>query len=136
MDPVEKRESDETQARLDELIATNERIIRSQAFWPVFWRGVISAIGATIGAALILALVGGALQQALGVRFFRPVAEELLPYVETVRNRGTGGSGSSTPDLPTPNYNQPTPSPSPSVSPETSSSPSPDVSPDVSSDID
>lgn len=72
----------ELQKSVEELVATNKRLIRLQDTWRYFMRGVISGIGATVGAALAIALFAGLLHRLSGFDVFRPFVQQVLPYIE------------------------------------------------------
>lgn len=72
----------EVRRSLDELVATNHRLISLQHPWRYFFRGVVSGVGATVGAALAIALLASLLHYLAGIDIFRPFATGVLPFVE------------------------------------------------------
>lgn len=111
----------ELRRSLDELIETNKRLAYLQSGWRYFGRGVIYGIGATVGAAMAIAVVAGLLHQMSGVDLFRPFAQQVLPYVER-QGRLIDPDNS----LPTPRYSEsPVSEVTPTPSPEAEPSPTP-----------
>lgn len=108
---MEQSELKELRATLDDLIDTNELLIRQQSYWRAFWRGIVTGLGAVVGTAIVLALLGGILRQLVTVDFIRPAAEAVLPYLE----RKAPAALEET--LPAPQYQSPSPSPEASPSP-------------------
>lgn len=102
------------QQALDELIKTNYKLIDQQAMWRSFLHGMVSALGATVGVAIVLYFLVWLLHTVSNYNALAPVANTLLPLVDRT---GRGGQ-----------YVTPSPSPSPKASP--SPSPSPSSSPD------
>lgn len=96
---------------IEELIESNRRLISLQSYWHSFLRGIFSAIGATVGAALAIALFVGLLNSLAGVDLFKPVANSLLPYVQ----RQSKVINSDQSFLPNPSYTT-----SPETSPQSS----------------
>jgi hypothetical protein len=80
-------------------------LIRQQSYWRAFGRGIITGLGAVVGTALVLALLGGILRQLVNVDFIRPAVEAVLPYVERIPQDAIQET------LPAPQYQSPSPSP-------------------------
>lgn len=47
-------ENSQLNESVQKLIATNEKLVRSQGLWPSLLRGLIIAIGSTVGFALVV----------------------------------------------------------------------------------
>lgn len=102
----------ELRRSFEELKATNYRLANLQSPGHSFWRGVLSGIGATIGAGVAIAILASILHQLAGIDLFKPFAEQVLPYVE--RN----GRYLPETSFPSPVYQvTPSPEPDPSASP-------------------
>lgn len=100
-------ELDELKSSLHELSRTNKKLVLQQSFGYAFMRGVVTAIGATLGAAIVLALAAGILRQLVTVDFFKPAAEQLLPYIDKATTTASPGDDIT----PSPRFIEPSPSP-------------------------
>lgn len=110
------------QETMQELADSNHKLVREQSYWRSFGRGVITGLGASVGAVLVLALVGTILRHLITVDFIRPAVEAVLPYVD-------GSVKVKTPESTATVYPSPSPSPSPSPTPEVIATPSPESTP-------
>ncbi len=96
---------------IEELVKTNRALVEQQKFWRTFVHGIMSGLGATLGAAIILGLAVGVLQRLGSIQFFKPAVEQVLPYVQKkTTSPAVIKYLSPSPDI------QPTPSPTPSPS--------------------
>ena len=108
----------ELKESLDGLAKTNREIIRQNGLWRSFWHGVVTAIGATLGAAIVLTIVGWILNQLGAINFLKPAVDQIKPYVQKQSPRQS---------LPEVTYESPSPSPL--------ASPTPDLSPESSPEL-
>jgi hypothetical protein len=116
------KESPDLLNSINELVRTNRILVSQQSYWRAFGRGIITGLGASVGAVLILAFAGSILRHLVTVDFIRPAVEAVLPYIESsviVR------PGAADEDLPAATFASPSPLPTPT--------PSPSVSPDLES---
>lgn len=65
-----------------ELDTTLERTLKSHGIWPTFFRGIIGALGAAIGATLVIALIVFILQKLAGVPFVGDYISTLLNEIQ------------------------------------------------------
>lgn len=77
---------------LDELVAVNRDLLKGQSYWRSFWGGAISAIGATIGAAIVLGSLLGILNRLSGINSLKPLTNFLVSFIER-RSNGVANSG-------------------------------------------
>lgn len=99
-------DDDQLRHSIDELIETNERLIKRLTLWRHFVGGLISGAGATIGAIIAIAILVWILNRLAVFDLLRPAVENVLPYVDRSA------------DLPQPQYDS-----------ELLASPSPETSP-------
>jgi hypothetical protein len=103
---------DELVDAIRDLIAINKKVAHGVPLWRAFLVGAIGAIGASIGAALVIALLSSLLGWLSVYDFFKPVVNPVLPYVQSQAK-----TKPQIDDLPSPVYSSPSPEPSPSPSP-------------------
>ena len=77
---------------LDELVAVNRDLLKGQSYWRSFWGGAISAIGATIGAAIVLGSLLGILNRLSGINSLKPLTNFLVSFIER-RSSGVPNAG-------------------------------------------
>ncbi len=107
-------EDKELKALLQELIVSNQKLIKGPSLWHSFFVGTVGAIGATVGAAIIVTLLASLLSVLAGINLLRPFAQSVLPYVQKTQTRPTPDE---TPFLlPAPSYDAPSTTPTPSAS--------------------
>jgi hypothetical protein len=70
---------------VDTLIETNNRLAKGVPLWRSFLNGIFSAFGATIGAAIVIAVIVGILRQLSVVDFFKPAIDQVLPLVDRTK---------------------------------------------------
>jgi hypothetical protein len=110
------RPEDELVKTLHELIRSNEKVIKGPPLWRSFLSGAASAVGATIGAAIIITLLAALLGRLEGVSFFKPAVQTVLPYVQQATKHSPSPERSETIiyDSPSPDLvASPTPSSTP-----------------------
>lgn len=113
------------QETMEELAKTNRQVVHEQSYWRSFGRGIVTGLGASVGAVLVLALVGTILRHLVTVDFIRPAVEAVLPYVEgTVRVQPPSSTMPAAETSPSPS-----PSPTVAVSPDVVTTPSPESTP-------
>ncbi len=106
-------EDKELKALLQELVDSNRKLLKGPSLWRSFLVGAVGAIGATVGAAIIITLLASLLGALAGINLFRPFAQSVLPYVQKVQ---TGPTPETSPFiLPAPTYETPSPSQSASA---------------------
>lgn len=76
-----------TDDQIDQLTDTIERLNRHQRLWPSFMRGVMSGLGATIGVAIVFALLGFLLQQLAVFPALRDEIQSVLGNVSQINRR-------------------------------------------------
>lgn len=69
---------DELDTSVEQLDTKIERLTNVMGFWPTFFRGVIGALGAAIGATLVIALLIYILQALAGFPFVGALFQSLL----------------------------------------------------------
>lgn len=70
-----------------ELVKAIETLNRHQRLWPSFMRGVMSGLGATIGVAIVFALLGFLLQQLAVFPALRDEIQSVLGNVSQINRR-------------------------------------------------
>lgn len=98
----------ELELTIKELIATNKKLAHGVPLWRAFLVGTVGGIGASIGAAIVIALLSTALNGLSAIEIFKPVIQPVLPYVKSNQNN----SYDDTEVLPSPVYASPLPTPS------------------------
>lgn len=96
----------ELELSIKELIATNKKLAHGVPLWRAFLVGTVGGIGASIGAAIVIALLSTALNGLSAIELFKPVIQPVLPYVQSNHNNST----ESVEALPSPVYASPSPS--------------------------
>lgn len=69
---------DELDSSVEELDNSIEQLTNKMGFWPTFFRGVIGALGAAIGGALVLGIIVYILQKLAGFPFIGELFQALL----------------------------------------------------------
>lgn len=69
---------DELDSSVEELDDSIESLTKSMGYWPSFFRGITGAIGAAIGATLVLGLIIYILQTLAGFPFVGTLFQTLL----------------------------------------------------------
>ncbi len=100
---------------LDALRKTNEKLVSQQTYWHSLARGIMSGVGATVGAAVVIALAAAFLHQLSSIDLFKPTVEKILPYVDQSQQLSPTYEGPTTVE-----------DPQPTGLPTTESSPSPE----------
>ncbi len=96
---------------IHELVESNRKLIKGPPIWRTFLVGAISAIGATVGAAIVIGLLAAILNQLAGIDLIKPFVQPVLPYIEKTQNKSPSSTAAASPS-PT-SLESPTPDGSP-----------------------
>jgi anti-sigma-K factor RskA len=90
----------EDQTQISELTEAIEKLNKHHGLWRSFWRGVVSALGATVGVAIVFGLLGFLLQQLSVFPALQDEVRSLLTNVSQINQRAIPLPGSPQYSLP------------------------------------
>lgn len=67
---------------IDALDTTLEKSLKSHGMWPTFFRGIVGALGAAIGGAIVITALIYALQHLTGVPYLGDAFSSLLNLIQ------------------------------------------------------